>query len=559
MNSTVLFYFALLLLPAYLSGQTLLKDVENLMPGSGSGPENWSAVTEDVFIFKAQNVVQSQFLWASDGTEVGTIGLGTYQVDTDIIRFGNQAFFGGCNLFLSADSCGSLYVSDGTVAGTTFFFDLDPGGLSLGIEDIAAGDSLFYFSGHTQDAGYELWRSNGTVAGTYRIADIAPGTANGYVGELAVIDDIAYFAGYTDTAGVEAWRSDGTAAGTYMITDLNDGTANGQPSGFTASGGYIYFSGLGTNTGQELRRTTGAQGNIEVIGELGGSTDSSWPEQFVDSDGRLYYAAVGTGSAGHDLYVYDHVGNPVHLDFPGGDIFPRALMAFGEGEVIFTANTDSAGRELWRSDGTLAGTYMITDLYPGEKDGVFPTGTPGESFYVWKDSLLYFAGADSVHAANEFVYELFVSDGTEAGTQLVSDQFPGTGGTNPGNFFEFKNRLYFAASDPVVGREPYYLDFGTTTAISQLNEALSITQLPFPNPVPAGEALYTEVKLAVGAQIATQLFDLQGRAISGAQEAGYFPAGTHLLQIQLGQYPAGLYHLVLTGGDVRQTRKIVLE
>lgn len=554
--------FALLIffLPVALSGQILLKDIDNFVPGASSGPGNWSAISDDLFIFEATNTLQTQYLFASDGTEAGTIGLGGYLLDTDMIRLGNKAYFGGCNILFSADSCTSLYVSDGTVAGTSFFFDLDPGGLSLGIEDIVAGDSLFYFSGHTINEGYELWRSNGTAAGTYRIMDIAPGATSGYAGELAVIDDIAYFAGYTDAAGVEAWRSDGTIAGTYMIDDLNVGTGNGNPAWFTASGGYVYFSALGTDTGVELRRTNGTQGNVELIGEFGGTTDSSWPEHLTDSDGTLYYAAVGLGSAGHDLYVYDHVGDPLHIDFNIiGDIFPRALMPFGNGEIIFTAKTSASGRELWHSDGTQAGTKMITDLYPGEKDGVYPIGFPQESFYVWKDSLVYFSGADSVHATDEFVYELFVSDGTEAGTKLVSDHVPGAAGSNPGDFFEHGNRLYFAMSDLTIGREPYFLDFGNVNGIFEPKEGLTISQLPFPNPLPKGQALNVEINLPSGSEISTQVFDLQGRLVQEETNVGYFPAGNHVIKIKTGNQPAGFYYLVLRTGDGSQTQKFVME
>lgn len=558
MNIKILVYLAIIILPTSLSGQTLLKDIDDFVSGASSKPRNWSAISDDLFIFEASNTLQSQYLFASDGTEAGTIGLGGYFLDTDIIRLGNKAYFGGCNILFSADSCTSLYVSDGTVAGTEFFFDLNPGGLAFGIEDIVAGDSLFFFSAGTLDAGFELWRSNGTVAGTYQVMDIAPGE-NGYQGELAVINDVAYFAGYTDTTGVEAWRSDGTAAGTYMITDLNDGAANGNPSGFTASGGYIYFSGLGTDTGVEVRRTDGSQGPVELIGEFGGTTDSSWPSSFVDSDGTLYYAAVGQGSAGYDLYVYEHVGDPVHIDFPDGDIFPRALMPFGDGGIIFTANTDSVGRELWHSDGTQVGTKMITDLYPGEKDGVYPIGVPQQSFYVWNDSLVYFSGSDSVHASDEFVYELFVSDGTEAGTKLVSDHVPGAEGSNPGEFFELGNRLYFAMSDPALGREPYYLDFGNVNGLFDPLHNLTILQLPFPNPLPKGQLLQVEVTLTSGTNISAQLFDLQGRLVQEEQNKGYFPTGSHFIQIDTGNQPSGFYYLMLRTEAGSQTRKIVLE
>ena len=531
-------YLCLCLLALPLPAQVLLKDIETLTPGMGSSPHNWAAVSETLFVFEATSILPTQYLFASDGTEAGTIGLGAYQVDTDIIRFGDKVYFGGCNIFLSPDSCGSLYVSDGTVAGTGFFFDLVPGSLSLGITDIVAGDSLFYFAGHTPTEGVELWRSNGTAAGTYRIADIAPGVEDGYRGELTVIDDIAYFAGFTPDHGIEPWRSDGSPAnGTFMIEDLNAGTPSGFPADFTASGGYIYFGALGTNSGFEVRRTDSTGRPTDLIGNFG-STASSRPRDFVDSDGTLYYVSEGVGTAGFELYVYQHTGDPVAIDLPGGDIFPRALMPFGDGKVVFNAELDH-GRELWISDGTLAGTQMIIDLYPGPKDGVFGTGLPGESFYVWNDSLVYFAGADSVHAEDEFVFELFVTDGTAAGTQLVSDMVPGPEGANPGDFFEFGGRLYFAATDLAVGREPFYLGLPSTTAITP--PALSFTQLPYPNPVAAGSAVRIGLNLQRSSAIQAQLYDVQGREVQTRRQ--HLPAGAHLLEIPLAQHLRGLYYL----------------
>ncbi|WP_413467324.1 ELWxxDGT repeat protein [Pleurocapsa sp. FMAR1] len=39
--------------------------------------------------------------------------------------------------------------------------------------------------------------------------------------------------------------------------------------------------------------------------------------------------------------------------------------------------------------------------------------------------------------------ELWVSDGTTEGTQLVKDINPGGDGSNPSNLTEFNNKLYF--------------------------------------------------------------------------------------------------------------------
>lgn len=542
----------------HVFSQTLLKDV-NDYGDVGSSPMNWCAVSEERFIFQAVKTLETETLFSSDGTEEGTFALGTYQVDTDIIRFRNKAYFGGCDVFSSADSCTSLYVSDGTVEGTSFFVDLVPGGLSLGIEDIVAGDSLFFFSGHTPGEGVELWRSNGTVTGTFRVADIATGSMSGYQGELTVINDIAYFAGFTAETGIEAWRSDGTDQGTYLIADLNEGAPSGFPSGFTASGGYIYFGALGTSSGFEVRRIMDGQSNVETIGEMGGSTDSSVPREFVDSDGKLFWVAEGEDAAGFDLWVYSHTGEAQHLEFSTGDIFPRALIPFGQGEVIFNAeDNEGNGRELWRSDGTLVGTRLIIDLYPGEMDGVFGTGTVGGSFYVLDDSLVYFAGADGVNASGEFVYELFVSDGTAEGTQLVSDQFPGMQGSNPGDFFEFGDRLYFAATDPIVGREPFYLDTEVVSSTGHIVRDINISKSVFPNPVYHQSLVWVEVVLDHHTELQAQIFDLMGRPAQNVQNLGDFPAGTHKLNINMNSHPAGIYLLKIRGKESETSQLIII-
>ena len=53
---------------------------------------------------------------------------------------------------------------------------------------------------------------------------------------------------------------------------------------------------------------------------------------------------------------------------------PRLFVAGEPGVAYFTATTPDFGRELWRTDGTAAGTQRITDLNPGNKD-TFTTGS----------------------------------------------------------------------------------------------------------------------------------------------------------------------------------------
>ena len=82
------------------------------------------------------------------------------------------------------------------------------------------------------------------------------------------------------------------------------------------------------------------------------------------------------------------------------------------GTLYFTANDGAHGIELWKSDGTAAGTVMVKDIGHGSTDS--PTSLTNVN------GTLYFAADDGVHGA-----ELWKSDGTAAGTVMVEDIDPG--------------------------------------------------------------------------------------------------------------------------------------
>ena len=77
--------------------------------------------------------------------------------------------------------------------------------------------------------------------------------------------------------------------------------------------------------------------------------------------------------------------------------------------LFFTASDGTNGTELWKSDGTAAGTVMVKDIYAGVNNS-----NPSNLTNV--NGVLYFA---AVTAANG--QELWKSDGTAAGTVLVKD------------------------------------------------------------------------------------------------------------------------------------------
>jgi len=175
----------------------------------------------------------------------------------------------------------------------------------------------------------------------------------------------------------------------------------------------------------------------------------------------------------------------VCLDGPSG---PELLTAMN-GILYFMDDVTEFGRELWRSDGTVEGTFMVKDTVPGPNPPTAPTpGTgPAPPRTAVTKNVLFFPNYG----------DLWRTDGTAEGTVTVTDHFPwlltgsrdfvffasGDGlwrsdGTQAGTLFlkplsfaltiRFDNRLsdmrgtdsgvYFDASTSDAGVEPWFSD-----------------------------------------------------------------------------------------------------
>ncbi len=124
---------------------------------------------------------------------------------------------------------------------------------------------------------------------------------------------------------------------------------------------------------------------------------------------------------------------------------PSDLTAV-DGVLFFTAREDTHGRELWRSDGTAAGTVLVSDIYTGTN-----SSNPDELIDV--DGTLYFSAYESTGGR-----ELRRSDGTANGTVIVSNINPGSNNADPQELFNLRGTVFFSAVDGVHGRELWKTD-----------------------------------------------------------------------------------------------------
>ena len=140
---------------------------------------------------------------------------------------------------------------------------------------------------------------------------------------------------------------------------------------------------------------------------------------------------------------------------PGSQWSDPLFVVKYNGEIYFRADDQVHGRELWKSDGTEAGTTMVKDIYPGANDS-------DPEWLTVSNGILYFSAY-----TNSSGWELWRSDGTEAGTYLLKEITPGYNNTynntSPFHLVDVNGILYFAVSEsnPVVANRGLWKSDGT--------------------------------------------------------------------------------------------------
>ena len=97
----------------------------------------------------------------------------------------------------------------------------------------------------------------------------------------------------------------------------------------------------------------------------------------------------------------------------GGGSDPSGLTEFN-GAHYFSATDGGSPAELWKTDGTAAGTVLVVAIINATGKDATP------AFFNVFNGALYFTARDGVNG-----YEFWKTDGTAAGTQLLKDICPG--------------------------------------------------------------------------------------------------------------------------------------
>ncbi|MDQ7785243.1 MAG: DUF4347 domain-containing protein [Desulfomonilaceae bacterium] len=453
---------------------------------------NWATALDGMLYFAYNDGEHGTELWRSDGTASGTymvVDINTGAVGsspTELTAFNGVLYFSATDGNSASDHGTELWRSDGTAAGTYMVADINPGNVSSNPGNFFEANGVLYFAASdgtsAADHGRELWRSDGTTAGTYMVADINAGNLGSDPGNFVEMNGILYFSASDGNSasdhGRELWRTDGTGAGTWMVADINLGNLGSDPDNLTDVNGVLYFSASDGNSaadhGRELWRSDGTGAGTWMVADINPGNQSSNPDNLTNVNGVLYFSASdGTSAADHgrELWGSDGTGAGTWMvaDINTGNqgSNPDNLTAVN-GVLYFSADDGIHGRELWKSDGTGGGTLMAADINPGP-DGSDPV------FFKNYDGTLIFAADDGVHG-----YEPWMSDGTPGGTSLMVDINP-MGSSFPINFGRV-NPLFFMA-DAGNGYELWKSD-GTAEGTVRVSDLTPDNTSPSPPPVP---------------------------------------------------------------------------
>ena len=326
-----------------------------------------------------------------------------------------------------------------------------------------AGVDFSYFDDGVH--GLELWRSDGTALGTYLVRDACPGVcgSEGFQSSqvLAAVGSQIFFAANDGVHGTELWVSDGTAGGSRQLADLRPGPSSSDPDVLIPAGGLLYFVADDGLHGRDLWRSDGTEaGTFRLF--------ASEPNALVPG---VLAIAPGAGqlyleTGGGALWRTDGTAAGTRLLVDSGVYFVRGWMkgapfrTLPDGVLLFEAcDYAASGCELWRSDGTVAGTGLVVDLFPGS-GGSFPG-----AFYVVGAEIWFTA---QVPTATGSRFALLRTDGTTGGTAEI----PLPPGVEPQTFAGLAeaigSRFFFGGRDADHGTEPWVTDGVTSEMVADL-------------------------------------------------------------------------------------------
>lgn len=320
---------------------------------------------------------------------------------------------------------------------------------------------FLYFTASTSATGWELFRTDGTQAGTTLVKDFNAGSAEGNPGNLTVVgnrlylnatpgpgqnSDVVFYlldTAPTTVVGTTVQGAAGPGRGTVMgsvgskvlighyennlnyglyglatgsnFTKISSGFDSVDPTArpFGANlGGWFYYrssNNSGTPDGAEVWKTDGT--TTAKVKEIAPAAAGSDPVVLGATSDRVYFTA-SAGSNDRELYATDGTSAGTQVltddaDHPGTTSVTVSSPAATGSTFYFVNSSQSTGDEPWKSAGTAASTQLVKDVDPGPAASASTLASFKGGFAMLRGSRVYY------------------SNGTANGTVLLTDKAEG--------------------------------------------------------------------------------------------------------------------------------------
>jgi ELWxxDGT repeat protein len=404
----------------------------------------------------------SWHIWRTDGTQAGTRQLTAvpfYSLPPDSHGVTWAAGLG--RFFFVAEELGgwTVWASDGTAPGTQRVVTL-PAAQTAPFGLVEHDGAVYFFVSAAEPnlGSYQLWRSGGTSATTTQVTVVAAHLFPGDLGPATSLPDGLIFAANDPGTGEKRlWRTDGTAGGTGLVAAFG-GTLDHTPRVAGVNGlGWFWGSDA---SGRQLWLTDGSEAGtrrLTSIAPFGNFRAGAW-DPFPWKDGIVFSAE--DAAHGFELWASDGTpeGTGVLLDRCAGPCWAgEGTIAFGTtGDRIYFRDEDG---HLWETDGTPSGSREVASVIVSIPSHVVPP-------LVFAGDLIYFRGVESQQLIEQ-VWALERSTGelrqlTDFGGFPLRFGFDWSSGT-------LGERLLFAADDGTSGLEPWVSD-GTAAGTHMITD-----------------------------------------------------------------------------------------
>lgn len=485
--------------------------VKNIAAGSAdSNPTNFVEMGGKTYFTASDS--RGNELWSTDGTTVGTLFVsdinqtspGASSNPKDLYSWNGKLYFSADNGSIGRE----LWVTDGSNSGTTLIKDMFPGisdmldqsNSTVNVPFFAGTTAGLYFTANSPIYAQEMWITDGTNSGTRLLVDAKTGPGFSYAKNAVAFNGKIYFSASSAYFGQELWSTD-LATNTQQIIDIYPGAPSSMKTdaanNMVVFNNRLYFTARNPQNGYELWSTDGTVAGttqaFDLLSANSGVNSSSYngPRYLTVCNGKLFMNFTNNGD--YELWSSDgtlagtslvkNINQMVSSD-------PQQLTCLNN-EIYFTADdsyywqsaTNTVGRELYKSNGTSAGTILMSDLNQSAMSLGSGAGTAHStpSYLTVVGSKLYFS---AYATGNES--ELYYTDGS-AVTKI--DVYPGATSSSPTYLTKYNGNLYFSAYMSGSGVDMVKLD-GTTQALTAIDVMPGSSSFSFLQPSVMGGRMW---------------------------------------------------------------------